>query len=98
MLTRLIIAWVGNLIDTVATMYLYSKGDWYEVNPFSRMLLQNPLLFAVVKLAVMTIAVSFIWQKPEWCVSKFFSWFLCIEYLLVALYYIYTFIWVVSTI
>ena len=88
MFIRLIIAWICNLIDTIATVHLYTNYDGTELNPISSALLQSPPVFIAFKLVVMTIAVAFLWWKQDWVLCKVLSWILFIEYLLVAFYYL----------
>lgn len=92
MLFRLIIAWICNLIDTVATVYLYTNFDGEELNPISDWLLsQSTTVFAAFKIAVMTVAVLFIWWKQDMKFCRVASWILFVEYLLVAFYYLIIF-------
>lgn len=88
MFIRLIIAWICNLIDTIATVHLYTNYDGTELNPISAVLLRTPLVFIAFKLIVMTIAVAFLWWKQDWMLCKVLSWVLFIEYLLVVFYYL----------
>lgn len=91
---RLIVAWICNLIDVIATLHLYTQYNGKEINPISAFLLKSPPVFVTVKIVTMSIAVAFMWWRKDWKISKVLSWILFIEYLLVALYYliIYTFI------
>ena len=89
MLLRLAIAWICNLIDIVATLFFYTQYEGEELNPISAELLHSPPLFVTVKLAVLTGAVAFIWWKRDWLFCKAVSWVLFIEYLAVALYYLF---------
>jgi hypothetical protein len=94
MFMRLIIAWICNLIDTIATVHLHTSYSGTELNPISAVLLRTPQLFIIFKLTAMTIAVAFLWWKHDWNLCKVICWILFIEYLLVAFYYlmIYTII------
>ena len=88
MLFRLITAWVCNLIDTIATVHLYTVYDGEELNPISAWLLsQSTTTFTVVKMVVMTLAVAFAWWRKDMKICKVASWILFVEYLLVAFYY-----------
>lgn len=87
MILRLITAWLCNLFDIVSTLYFYTYFDGDELNPISEVLLQNPPLFVIFKLAVMTIATVFIWIKRDWNICKVAGWILFIEYMFVAIYY-----------
>lgn len=93
MLLRLIITYLCNLIDTIATVYFYIVYEGTELNSISAaMLTQSPALFIAFKLIVVTIAVAFMWWKKDWKFCKVASWVLFIEYLLVAIYYLILFI------
>lgn len=105
MLFRLIVAWLCNLIDTIATAYLYTNFDGEELNPISAWLLsQSVTTFVAFKLIVVTYAVVFMWWKRDLIISvtlarrkidipfcKITSWMLFVEYLLVAIYYLVVF-------
>lgn len=91
MLLRLIIIWICNLIDTMATVYLYTNYDATELNPICAELLKNLPLFTIVKISIMSMAVLFLMWKKDWIFCKITSWILFIEYLLIAIYYICVF-------
>lgn len=91
MVTRLILAWLCNLIDVIATVYLCTYCNGEELNPISAELLNSPPLFIAFKLIVMTIAVLFMWWRQDTKFCKVASWILFIEYLLVAFYYVIVF-------
>ena len=58
----LLIAWLGNLIDTIATVYLTSLG-YVEANPIMAQLLNCPVIFVIVKIALMTGLCAYLWLK-----------------------------------
>ena len=58
----LLIAWLGNLIDTIATVYLTSLG-YVEANPIMAQLLNYPVVFVIVKLLLMTGLCAYLWLK-----------------------------------
>ena len=58
----LLIAWLGNLIDTIATVYLTSLG-YVEANPIMAQLLNYPVIFVIVKIALMTGLCAYLWMK-----------------------------------
>lgn len=60
----LIIAGVGNLVDTAATLCL-SRMGYLEANPVMRWLLQIPYVFVAVKIVVMTALLLWLWHKRE---------------------------------
>ena len=55
-------AYLGNLIDTAATLYLSSLGH-IEANPVMARLLQWPAVFAGVKIGAMTAAAWWLWKR-----------------------------------
>lgn len=59
---RLTLAFLGNLIDTAATLYLSNQG-YMEANPVMAWLLRWPMVFAGVKIGVMTAVVWWIWKR-----------------------------------
>ncbi len=92
---RLIIAYIGNLVDIGATLYLTQRGWGYEINPLSRWLLGDPCLFVLVKIAAMTLAVLACQHGREKKIVRALSWVLAAEYGAVALYYAWLFAFVV---
>ena len=64
MRTRLIIAGLGNLIDTLSTVYLHRQG-FVEANPVMAALLSHPLLFILVKMAVFTALLLWLWKRRD---------------------------------
>lgn len=58
----LLIAWLGNLIDTIATVYLTRLG-YVEANPIMAQLLNYPVIFVIVKLLLMTGLCAYLWMK-----------------------------------
>lgn len=59
---HLILAFLGNLIDTAATLYLSSLG-YIEANPVMAWLLRWPAVFAGVKIGAMTAVVWWLWKR-----------------------------------
>lgn len=86
MRTRLIIAYIGNLIDLIATLYLTKQG-FHEVNPFMRPLLDCPWLFAAVKILAMTWVCLFLWKRREDRHALPLATFASAVYGLIAAYY-----------
>lgn len=78
---------LGNLIDTVATLYLYQTGMFEELNPFMAVLLQNPFIFAVVKIGVITAILIRLWKEREDKKAQIAINIGCWIYGLIALYY-----------
>ena len=73
MKTRLIIAYLGNIIDTVSTLYLFREGH-PELNPLMAWLLQCPLLFGIVKICTMTAVIVLLWMLRGKKCFRFASW------------------------
>lgn len=84
---KLLLIWVGNLIDTISTLCLYQTGMFKELNPFVAILLQNPFVFGVVKISVITIILIRLWQVREDKKPKVAINIGCWIYGLIALYY-----------
>lgn len=89
---RLAITWLCNLFDTAATVHLFLNYEGEERNPISAWLLsKSPALFVWYKLVMMTLLVVLTWWKQDWPVSKFASWFVFVNYLLVSIYYLFVY-------
>lgn len=88
---RLSIAYIGNLIDLIATLYLTKQG-FHEVNPFMRPLLGCPWLFAAVKILAMTWVCLFLWKRREDRHALPLATFAAAVYGLIAAYYVVWFI------
>lgn len=86
MKTRLIIAYIGNIIDLISTLNLTEQG-FYEVNPFMKLLLGCPWLFAAVKLLAMTWVCLFLWKRREDRHALPLATFAAAVYGLIAAYY-----------
>ena len=82
----LIIAYIGNIIDTAATLYLMDKG-FIEVNPFMAMLLQSPFIFALVKIGVMTLLALRLWACRENKYARIAAWVAAVFFGALSLYY-----------
>ena len=85
---KLIFIWTCNLIDTIATLYLYQTGMFKELNPFMALLLQNPFLFGVVKVSIISIVLVRLWQAQEDEKAQIAINVGCWIYGLIALYYV----------
>ena len=86
----LIIAAIGNLIDTVYTMYLTRLG-YTEANPFMAALLPYPALFALVKIGGMSLAIWILWKSRESKSARMTAWAAAGLYGLIAVYYLFVF-------
>lgn len=90
MRTRLTIAGIGNLIDTISTIYLYNLG-FTEANPIMAQLLNYPILFALVKLSTMTVILVWLWRERESKYARIAAVVSAVLYGLIALYYAWFF-------
>ena len=86
----LIIAWLCNLIDTIATVYLTSIG-YVEANPVMAQLLSYPLLFITVKTLLMTGLCAYLWLKRTDKHAKPLATLAAIVYGAIAVYYVWFF-------
>lgn len=87
MKTRLIIAYIGNTIDLIATLCLLRMG-FYEANPIMRHLLNYPWLASIVKISAMTWLCWFLWKRREDRHAKPLATFAAVVYALLTVYYI----------
>jgi hypothetical protein len=90
MKTPLIIAAIGNLIDTVSTLYLSGRG-YTEANPFMAALLPRPVLFATVKIGAMALALWILWRNRDSQIARITAWVAAGLYGLIAVYYLVVF-------
>ena len=86
MKTHLTIAFIGNLIDTAATLYLTAMG-YHELNPVMRPLLQAPVLFILVKLFAMGCALHILWRNRAHRAAHWMAWLAAAVYGAIAIYY-----------
>lgn len=84
--TFLLIAYLGNLIDIMATLTLTEQG-FYELNPFMRPLLDHPGLFVTVKMVAMTGVCLFLWKRRTDKHALPLAIFAAIVYGSIAIYY-----------
>ena len=82
----LTIAWLGNLIDMVATLILVAHG-YHEANPIMRQLLQYPQLFVAVKLGLMAALLCYLWYERESRLAVIASWIAAMIYTSISIYY-----------
>lgn len=90
MKTPLIIAAIGNLIDTVSTIHLSGRG-YVEANPFMAALLPHPVLFALVKISGMALALWILWRNRESQIARITAWVAAGLYGLISVYYLVVF-------
>lgn len=63
---KLTIALLGNIIDTLATLYHCSYvADFTELNPCMRYLLQWPWVFAATKILAVSGIVLWLWRERD---------------------------------
>lgn len=86
----LIIAGLGNVIDTLSTVYLHSLG-YVEANPVMALLLPHPWLFVLVKLCVFTALLLWLHKRR----AKAAATLAAVVYGAVAIYYGAWFIFVI---
>lgn len=86
MKTRLTVAYIGNIVDTIATLHL-SKLGCYELNPIMRHLLDWPVVFVLVKLTAMTAVCLFLWKNREDTHAMPLAAFAAVVYGGIAVYY-----------
>lgn len=86
MKTRLIIAWLGNLIDVVSTLHACSHG-FTEVNPIMARLIQSPVMFVFIKVITMTALLLVLWQNRTDKNAVVGSWLAAILYSVISMYY-----------
>lgn len=83
---RLIIAYFGNIIDTLATLYFINKG-FIEINFLMALLINIPWLFVIIKIGVMTIIIIRLWMCRENKYAQIASWIVMILYGIISIYY-----------
>ena len=84
---KLITIWLGNLIDTIATITLYQTGMFVELNPVMAALLQNPVLFGVIKISIISTILIRLNKEKEDRKAQIAINIGCWIYGLIALYY-----------
>ena len=92
-----IIAYVGNIIDTVATLCLTHLG-YVEANPLMRPLLNFPTLFVVVKMYMMTAILCHLWKYRADRIAIRLAAFAAALYGAISIYYCVWFIIIISSI
>lgn len=65
MKTKLIIAFIGNIIDIVSTLILMRYYEFIEINPVMAWLLQWPVLAAACKIIAVTGILLFIYYTKR---------------------------------
>lgn len=86
MKTPLLIAYLGNFIDMVSTLYLYGLG-YTEINPIMAPLLRFPAVFAVVKLFAMGCALHILWRNRAHRAAHWLAWLAAAVYGAISIYY-----------
>ena len=85
-------AWLGNLADAAATVYLHGTYHYLETNPVMAWLLQWPWAFAFIKLTAMTAVVLWLWHGRRSRYAWAAAWVAAAVYGAVALYYVQFFL------
>ena len=88
MKTALLIAWIGNLIDTASTVTLCCGHGFAEVNPIMAWFLHIPVLFVAVKLTAMTAVCVWLWRNRNDKKANIASWIAAVVYGVIAIYYV----------
>lgn len=94
MKVRLIITYIFNLIDLIATMYLVSLfGLSVEGNPIGRWLIRTNLVypFKIVVMGGLLLTIGLL-GKVDFKFANMLSWITLVIYTLVVLYHIVIFI------
>lgn len=60
---KLIVTWIGNLIDAVATIILTQRYGFLEINPFMAWFLKWPVLAMICKIVAITGVLIYIYHK-----------------------------------
>lgn len=84
---RILTIFICNIIDMVATLFLFSTGLFIELNPVMNFCLQWPIVFVIVKIGVATWICNKMWRYREEKLAQVTINILWIEYLLLAIYY-----------
>lgn len=89
MKARLIITYIFNLIDLIATIYLVSLfGLSVEGNPIGRWFIQTNLVY-VVKIAVVGLALFLLWKFKNNKLAIVGSWVILITFSLLTVYHVF---------
>lgn len=86
---RLITAYMLNIFDLIATMYLvHAYGVAIEGNVLGRWLIQTNLVY-VVKIAVVGLALLLLWKFKNNKLAIVGSWVILITFSLLAVYHVF---------
>ena len=83
----LALLWLGNLIDTVATLYYTQAGLLTEINPIMAALLESPAAFAIVKIVGMTAICGYLWLFRRLRIARCGAFIGAVVYVALAVYY-----------
>ena len=98
MTIKLIIIYLLNLFDYLATMHQVNKlgtnphGIVLEANPLMRPLMDEPLLFFTIKIVFVTGFLTIIYSFRDKQIAQIGTWVLLAVYGALALYHIYLFL------
>lgn len=87
-MTPLLILYLGNLVDTIATLYFYTHHEFRELNPAMKYLLAYPGLFVFVKVVTVSIIVAILYRARNDKLARLASWIGACFYGALATYYI----------
>ena len=88
MKTKLIIAGIGNLIDTIATYIVTQYYGAQELNPFMSWLLQWPKFAMALKFVIVTSLLVYTWYSERTKYSGMFATIAAWLYCSIGVYYI----------
>lgn len=86
--SKLIIAGIGNLIDTISTLIVVNYYGFIETNPVMAWLLQYPLAFIAVKILTVTGVLGFIWRTRTDKHANIMATIVAIVFSCIAVYYL----------
>lgn len=88
MRVKLIITYILNIIDLIATMFLIKRfGLQVEGNPFGRWLIETGLVY-FVKIFVIGIALWILWLFKERRIAKIVSTVSLLAYSIITIYHV----------
>ena len=92
MKTKLIMAYIGNIIDAAATLILTQYFGFRELNPIMAWMLQWPVLATIFKITVVTCVLAFLYNTKRSKHTEAIATVAAMLYGSLAMYYIVIFI------
>lgn len=89
----LLILWIFNFCDMIATLYFTSNGTMIEANPIMAILLHHPILFIFTKLIIATLICLYLYKNKQNKLVKLTTNICLIFYGILTLYYVLSFIY-----